>query len=473
MKVLIVTANIGDIDFVIDVPKQIVPDGITVDYKCYTEKNLPFPLPNLDNRLKSKYLKIQTHIFEPNYDYYIWIDGRIEIKSEYFVDQMLTYLGENDIALPLHEFRNNVFEEMDFISEQINKESPYVYLRYGNQFIDKEIDFYKERKKWLSHIPLHHCACFIRVNNYNTKNFFDEWWSKCIQFSNFDQAMFCYVHAKSMAKIRSIKQEDIKQLIINNKHQRNMINLSTDDVYFKIKSHLIKKLPLAITRYGDGEAMLLDKEPEGEEYREYVFKRQLGDNISDEHKSQIRSHLRSAYRNSDIIGIPTSKHKSKGDYWNKAQDILERHTPLNKDYCSIDIHQEFLSQDFFKGLLTNRKKVYYISAYNIDNQLKEQYNIEDVQSFQIAPEIKFNPQYEGEPHYPNHFNEIGRWINTLDCEGALCLVGAGVTGKIYNTWFKNQGGVSMDIGSVFDAWVGKNTRGKDRGANAVDNTYKL
>jgi hypothetical protein len=64
-------------------------------------------------------------------------------------------------------------------------------------------------------------------------------------------------------------------------------------------------------------------------------------------------------------------------------------------------------------------------------------------------------------------------MQKIDCNNSLCLVGAGVVGKIYNIWFKRRGGVSLDIGSIFDLWAGRKTRGKDRGIDVIDNTYKL
>jgi hypothetical protein len=58
-------------------------------------------------------------------------------------------------------------------------------------------------------------------------------------------------------------------------------------------------------------------------------------------------------------------------------------------------------------------------------------------------------------------------------DGNICLVGAGFIGKIYVNWFKERGGVAMDIGAVMDLWAGKATRGPLRGTDAENLTYKL
>ena len=45
----------------------------------------------------------------------------------------------------------------------------------------------------------------------------------------------------------------------------------------------------------------------------------------------------------------------------------------------------------------------------------------------------------------------------------IFLVGAGVLGKIYCQWVKEQGGIAIDLGAMFDAWSG----GKSRLTNPI------
>ena len=42
--------------------------------------------------------------------------------------------------------------------------------------------------------------------------------------------------------------------------------------------------------------------------------------------------------------------------------------------------------------------------------------------------------------------------------GSLVLVGAGIPGKAYCEWLKQAGCIAVDVGAVFDAWVGKASR---------------
>ena len=69
--------------------------------------------------------------------------------------------------------------------------------------------------------------------------------------------------------------------------------------------------------------------------------------------------------------------------------------------------------------------------------------------------------------------EIVSWIDSIDCSGKICLVGAGIVGKKYVALFKERGGIALDIGAVFDMWAGKLTRGPGAGPGKQNNTYKL
>lgn len=212
MKVAILTANIGGIDEVKGIPKQTIP----VDYYCYFDNNLPYPLPNLNNRLKSKYVKIQTHRFLPEYDYYIWIDGRVEIKADTFVETILEQLGSNDVALFGHTERRTVDEEMRFILAQIGRGNQYILSRYGNQDIKSEQEFYHQQGT--SNAELFACTLFARRNNDKVNDAFNEWWNRCIEFSYFDQAMFSHVAVTKGLKVKTLIPYDFKKQFITGQH---------------------------------------------------------------------------------------------------------------------------------------------------------------------------------------------------------------------------------------------------------------
>jgi hypothetical protein len=256
------------------------------------------------------------------------------------------------------------------------------------------------------------------------------------------------------------------------------LTLTMDEVFDRIITYLNAKQPLSVVRYGDGEAMVL-KGFNDKENLHFILKKLLGYVPSVSHIMAIRHNLIQAYREADIIGIPvTNRHMSDpNSYWHKSGAILE--SSVGKEYLekleitNIDVHSHFLNQRYYDQLLNGIETLCYISCRQLDDAFKRRYNIKKVYSFIIAPEMYYTPGYDGLQHFPDQYNEIKEWVETIPVKGNLCLVGAGVVGKIYNNWFRDQGGVSMDIGSIFDSWAGKLTRGPGRGADVIDETYKL
>jgi hypothetical protein len=110
MKIAIISANIGGIDEIYPPAKQ------TEDYEFfyYTENTLPFPLPNLDSRMKARYLKTQIHKYL-DHDLFIWVDGSVEIVDGTFLTWVKQQIGRDDMIIMRHEERSNVFDELNYI----------------------------------------------------------------------------------------------------------------------------------------------------------------------------------------------------------------------------------------------------------------------------------------------------------------------------------------------------------------------
>ena len=252
------------------------------------------------------------------------------------------------------------------------------------------------------------------------------------------------------------------------------IQFSAEEMSILIKSHLEEKTPLSIIRYGDGEMMMLDDNTEN---THFILKKVLGYVPSDEEIAVMRANLITSYKECDFIGIPTERHLERADQWRHTLSVFNREIGedvLNsKKITSIDLFYDLLGTGFFNGLFANQDRINYISCRNLDDVLRIKYNVKEVNSFIISPEPTYTSGYTGEKHFPEQFNKISEWIKNIDSEGALCLVGAGIPGKIYNNWFRDKGGVSLDIGSVFDCWAGKKTRGSGRGMDVEDLTHKL
>jgi hypothetical protein len=256
-----------------------------------------------------------------------------------------------------------------------------------------------------------------------------------------------------------------------------MINITSEGMLAELQQRIKDKIPSCITRYGDGEAIVLNGFDDMHSLK-YVFKRQLGEIPLVEHIEQIKDNLIYAYKESDIIGVPIGKRiHDPESYWYKAMQILINNLGPGiieqKLLTTTDFHSHFLDKGYFDQLLMGVDTLCYVSCRNLDDAFKNRYGIKNIWPFIIAPEIKFSAPYEGEKHYPDQFNKVRRWVTKVPVQGNICLVGAGVIGKIYCAWLKEQGGIAIDVGSCFDQWAGLVTRGRDRGVNKKDETHKL
>jgi hypothetical protein len=250
------------------------------------------------------------------------------------------------------------------------------------------------------------------------------------------------------------------------------IRLNTYNVVKSILKHLQAKRPLSVIRLGDGEAIMFQKNSSLELCN--MIRNNIGYVPSERDINIIRQNLALAIDHSDIIGIPTPEHYNLGFYWREVDKMVRFLPPSKKaNFCSINLHWDLLDTGMIKKVLQASPEIYIVSARPLDEEIKRNFNVLKVNSFLIAPQLKFSPDHVGEPHYPDQYWKVQEWINGRDLRGKLCLVGAGFIGKIYLKWFKDAGGVALDLGSVFDFWAGLKTRGKGKGVGVKWDKYKL
>jgi hypothetical protein len=210
----LLTCNIGGIDEVIEPVAQTAE----CDYFCYTDCVLPYPLPNLGDRLKGKYIKINPHRFLPDYQNYVWMDGRVRVFDSDFVSFMTEPLSHYDIVIPLHYQRDNVYEEISFIKNLMAAGNEYLITRYKHEPFDSELDFY-QAEGMPQDVPLYACGIFARRNDEKLNRIFRDWWLRSIEFTSFDQCMFSYIAWKFGLKVKSIDYSEILKYVEVGKHK--------------------------------------------------------------------------------------------------------------------------------------------------------------------------------------------------------------------------------------------------------------
>jgi len=190
--IAIIQANIKEFD---PRPVHIVQDT-KADYFYFTEKNLPYPLFSLNDRMKAKYIKLQAHKFLSNYSHFLWLDGSMNMTRADFVSDMIKEIGENDVLICDHPDRKTTKEEFDFIIWEILKNDPYCSSRYNLDALRKEKESFGEE------FPLYACGFFLVANNSWINKLFNSWWDHCLRFSEFDQCYFSVI-AKTL-KVKTL-----------------------------------------------------------------------------------------------------------------------------------------------------------------------------------------------------------------------------------------------------------------------------
>ena len=229
-------------------------------------------------------------------------------------------------------------------------------------------------------------------------------------------------------------------------------------VYKTIQKHLNKKRPFSLSRIGDGESLLihttLTKTPNN---LNWWLRNQIGYVMDRSELLKVKELVLEGYSKSDIIGVPTQIHRENhGYYWAHAESKLNELAPTTKDipFCSIDIHSELLHSGLINNLIEGQEDLIYISCRSLDEGFRRRFGIKNVHSYHLTEEQRYAVNKAKSEYYPKQYNEILEFINNTDCEGKLCLVGAGMLGKYYCAKLKESGGIALDLGHVFpyEAW---------------------
>lgn len=226
----------------------------------------------------------------------------------------------------------------------------------------------------------------------------------------------------------------------------------------KVKYSIQHQKPFSYIRIGDGEGIVLG-------FPRYISEHKLcgrldkwfGSKYMNHHERiDFSVHLGEACRDADVLGLPQERHMKLNQDWRNVLIFCRELNLIRHESGSMD----WVMQIDYKDLLENQD-VLCISCRNVENRLKEKFKIRQVKSYFTAPQNRphVGPNLSnGKRHYPDMYKEIHKFLYTNIYPGVIALVGAGGLGKIYCAYAKQCGAVALDIGSMFDAWSGCNTR---------------
>ena len=247
--------------------------------------------------------------------------------------------------------------------------------------------------------------------------------------------------------------------------------------------------PLSLIRLGDGEGLLLSMSPESPETDFRYLTRHLGRAGMDVALVlNLRDQLLKAVQGGDVIGVrndildvrfvsenffrPDLDFLTEFKKCFKLRDVeknLDFHASrrialLHKcladidfredvQFCSAWIHYEFQSSGAVFELLQEESSIGLISCRSeLPDLLADAFNF-DVSYIEI-PDMYcdvLNPMSSIE-----YISQLEHVLSQqlVERPGMIFLVGGGLYGKLYCDLVKRQGGIALDLGSLFDAWLG-------------------
>jgi hypothetical protein len=175
-----------------------------IDYICFTNnKNLKSKIwdiryldnkEGLDNIRLARKVKILSHIYLPNYDITVWVDGkyRILLSNKEFVRNNL---DKNDLFLMKHSNRNCIYKEAE-VCISINKGKKDEIL--------KQIDRYKKLNV-PENMGLYDSSIIIRRYSEQINEMNKMWWDELSDGCTRDQISLPYVMHKLNIKDNVVK----------------------------------------------------------------------------------------------------------------------------------------------------------------------------------------------------------------------------------------------------------------------------
>lgn len=203
-RIAIYTGIYGDYDPIYD--PVIVPDNC--DFLAFSDKKIeskiwksceytfPEELGMLTNAEKNRFIKMHPHLILPQYEYSIYIDGNIEIITDF--SEYLYDINKYGFVFHNHYKRNCIYSEIDecirqkkcSISqlESYRKKLQYAGMPYGYGLLEAPIIVRKHFEP----------QCISVMN---------QWWDEYYKFIKRDQIALIYVLWKN-----GIKPDEVNQL---------------------------------------------------------------------------------------------------------------------------------------------------------------------------------------------------------------------------------------------------------------------
>lgn len=186
MKIIVLTAVVGGIDELAEIPAQSIPFErvfITDPALGITGNDRTQALWYKCNALDAAYGTTESR---ERPDVVIWLDGKIRPLAYDFVEQILTALEGHNIAGIRHHERKCIYQEVDHIEHCMRKGNAYLLARYKDKPLRRQVEAYRYFK-YPPNAGLVDCCILAFRDNITTRGILAYWWRDVYKFDGFDQ----------------------------------------------------------------------------------------------------------------------------------------------------------------------------------------------------------------------------------------------------------------------------------------------
>jgi hypothetical protein len=185
MSVLVHTANLRSFDEVVPPETQTVP----FTFKVFTDQDFP-PRPRaMTGRLQARIPKMFGWDLVLGHDIYLWHDASLQLNCADSIQWFLDTLGDTDIAVFKHPWRQSAREEADYIQCKLLQGSRYVSNRYEGEDLIGQMRAIACQPGYVDD-KLYASGAFCYRNTIPVQAALKEWWCQTSRFHSVDQLAF-------------------------------------------------------------------------------------------------------------------------------------------------------------------------------------------------------------------------------------------------------------------------------------------
>jgi hypothetical protein len=196
MRIAHVTANLGNFCNPHTVVSQELSGGMELNYYAFNDRNFPPRDKVMSPRLQAKIPKMFGWQLAPGHDVYVWMDANFVMVGRTAVQWLMRQLGDYDIAVFSHPFRNTVKEEADFLREYIPSDF-YLENRYRGEFLDEVVELCYENLLFAAGV-------FAYKSNIKVHRMMKDWWYYVSRYHINDQLSLPHVLMNSNCSVKVI-----------------------------------------------------------------------------------------------------------------------------------------------------------------------------------------------------------------------------------------------------------------------------